>query len=184
MNYDVITNRPDAVEVCGRLLQRYFGGANSRFPEEVKDLPLPVRRQANRAVEAFGKYMQSPDRRSRDRVKQAANSLQESVGHKVYGVVQPVLASCACAVSRSWKKAMIEACTSAIELMAAKCGPASAGAIELQCQAMELSEIAGCRLRDVVSLEHDDIEELEGFLDWEADAELAAQVGKKANQRD
>jgi hypothetical protein len=177
MNYAVITNRPDAMALCGRLLQRYFGGEGERFPEEVKELTPSLRRRANRAVEAFRKHMQSPDRHSRDRVNKFANWLRDAAEDGGNGVLQFLLASCECAISPHWQQSMVKACETAIGMLHDKYGPASADGMELQCQALDLVEFTGCRLRDVVSMEVDDVEELEGFLEMEAEAELSGGRG-------
>jgi len=147
--------------------------------DDGRDFGLIDRSQVDVAVQPVDPLAPLDDR-NRARIQDAAFCLREAAGDKAYGVLQLVLASCACAVSRSWKQSMIQAGECAVGFLADKYGPSSACAIELQCQAMDLWEIAGCRLRDVLSLEHDDIEELEGFLELEDESESAERSGKAA----
>jgi hypothetical protein len=169
VKYNVIKNRKHAAKFCVLTCERFFGEDNPRFPEEVKDLPGNLRRRANGAFGVLKDWVKSPNERNRARLQKAAVYLHAL--HEDYGVLALLLASCECAISRHWKQSMIEASDISIGMLEDKYGPASTEAIELLCQALDLTEITGCRLSDVVSREEDDVEELESFLDMEEGSE-------------
>jgi predicted DNA-binding protein len=64
-----------------------------------------------------------------------------------------------------------------------KYGPGSCGTMELEIQAMDLREIAGCLLREVVSSDEDDIEDLEDYLIAEEECERLNEAERRASRR-
>jgi hypothetical protein len=86
------------------------------------------------------------------------------------------MALCACVACDDWAWWAINASEFARGFLEDRCGPCSAGGMELEYQALDLHELTGVQLRQIVSIDEDDVEGLEEMLK----DEFASKMRKRA----
>jgi hypothetical protein len=150
MNINVLHDRNQGLEFCLRIAERFYPGpGGAEWPGFDAQLPEAVRAQAKTAIHAAKAWQQSPILQHYRDVRRLGRRL-EKMNEPGLEPLELARACCGC-VTEDWVYWSWKASDVAQLVIWQEEGPGSCVELEIFYEIMDLREITGCRLREIIS---------------------------------